>query len=133
MTHQVITIGADGSMSGLQRKPGQGLDLRQFGRAHIERASEIVWDEMAQRWQVSIFSGRVFNENGLQLTGTYLTHRMWLAGARLNPNTLAEIGGEMGGDERNDPDAPVDFQDYDAAVRAEIAYLDALRLAGYLV
>ena len=129
MTYQVITIGADGSMAGLQRKPGQGISLLQFGHAKVERASEIVWDDMAQRWQVSIFSGDHYTANGLQLTGTTLTDRMWLAGARLNPNTLTQLGGEAG----ESPDHPVLFLDYDAAVRAEIAYLDALRLAGILV
>ena len=54
---QVITIGPDGMMSGLQVKPGKGLDLRQFGRAEIERASEVLWDSDRQGWIVECRKG----------------------------------------------------------------------------
>ena len=55
---QVITVGPDGSISGLQVKPGQGVDLRDFGAANIKRASEIVFSEEAQLWYVQICLGK---------------------------------------------------------------------------
>lgn len=51
---QVITIKPDGTMAGLQHKPGKGVDLRQFGPAKIERASEIVFNEDTQKWNIRI-------------------------------------------------------------------------------
>ena len=40
---QVITVKPFGQMEGLQHKKGQGIDLRQFGNAEINRASEVLW------------------------------------------------------------------------------------------
>src|SRR5690348_14907193 len=54
MRKQIITITVEGTMQGLQVKPGQGLDLRQFGDAKIVRASEIAWDEEHQAWFVDV-------------------------------------------------------------------------------
>ena len=53
-SQQVITIGTDGSVKGLQRKAGQGLDLRMLGKAEIVRASEIEWSQVLQKWTVLI-------------------------------------------------------------------------------
>ncbi len=59
---QVITIDETGIMSGLQHKPGKGVDLRQFGPVRIERASEILWNEETQAWNIHLlcepFSGK---------------------------------------------------------------------------
>lgn len=52
--NQVINIGVDGSVSSLQRKQGQGTDLRKLGEADIERASEIIWSKNNQKWYIQL-------------------------------------------------------------------------------
>lgn len=116
---QVITITPGGGMSGLQRKPGQGLDLTKFGKATVVRASEIVWDEDPQAWTVKLLN------TGTVLDGVVLTYRMW------------DVAVEADYPAGSHPDAGVKdqqmrFDDYDQAVKAEIEYLDALRLKGLL-
>ena len=112
---QIITITPDGGISGLQRKKGKGLDLRQFGHAEIERVSEITWNEDRQRWQVYIING--------PFTGTLLSQ-----------DHLIEYGVDLGervwGNDIDDPSWPLMFDDYDDAVAAEVAFLDALRVRG---
>lgn len=103
-------------MAGLQRKPGQGLDLRQFGKADIQRASLIEWDAKEQAWFIDILQeagrGKVtearLNEAGLVITQFACT-------CYTSPTK----------------DEVVYFFEYDDAVKVEIAYLDALRLAGH--
>lgn len=109
---QVITVHADGSISGLQRKPGDGLDLRQFGRADIRRASEILWNADAQAWTVVVLQE---DQEAFSLTA----------------NRLYEVSGF-----RELPTAVVDsatgvllFEEYAAAVDAEVFYLDSARLS----
>ena len=116
MHKQVITITPDGAMSGLQRKPGQGIDLRQFGNADIKRASLIEWDTDEQRWFVD-----VLQEAGFGL----LTPKKWQdAGLRFEAVACEFVTGDGFITE------PMLFREYDEAVLAEIMYLDALRLAG---
>ena len=100
---QVITIGTGGGISGLQVKPGKGLDLRQFGRAVIKRASEIVWDEQQQKWFVKILTGRY----GGKVLFWSMLHRAGFSESRKL--------------------APAYFTDYDDAVKAEIAFLNHVR------
>lgn len=122
MQKQVITIDKAGVMSGLQRKPGQGIDLRQFGKADIKRASLIEWNEHEQAWYID-----VLQEAGRGI----VTMAKWIE-AGLTMRQLVEldfIDGMFG----NAPPRQTDtilFPEYDDAVKAEIAYLDALRLAG---
>lgn len=120
---QVITIAANGVMSGLQRKPGEGLDLRQFGKADIKRASLIEWDEAKQSWFIDI----------LQEAGkgklTYAAFIEQFPGAgTLKLDELCPSGWDV---EFPTDKNPLTFTEYHEAVRVEIAYLDALRLAGH--
>lgn len=122
---QVITITVEGTMQGLQVKPGQGLSLLQFGNATVIRASEIVFNETYQAWTVDV----------LQDAGQGLvTYRRFMdaiapddrdaTSERLDQ--LATDGWFTGKSE----DAALGFHSYEDAVRCEIAYLDALRLKG---
>lgn len=112
MSRQVITIAPSGAMSGLQRKPGQGLDLRQFGKADIRRASLIEWAEDVQGWYIHVLQeagkGRV-HENDLKAAGVAV------------PDGIAFTVGRRGA---------LYFDEYDDAVKVEIIYLDALRAKG---
>lgn len=115
MQDQVITIGMDGTISGLQRKPGQGIDLREFGHAEITRASEIVWSEIEQLWTVVPLQGRY--------AGIAMSRDDWEAWVSWPPAGLTRTAHATN---------TLLFAEYDDAVKAEIAFLDALRIAGLL-
>lgn len=131
MTPQVITIAPDGTLSGLQRKKGQGLDLRQMGHADIERASEITWNEPQQCWHVHVLNPNVV---------------AWMLGAcRMGGGATLNFDSWGRATEQHDVPAGViriprvpgksddwwlGFEDYDDAVAAEVAFLDALRMKG---
>lgn len=104
---QVVTIHADGKISGLQPKPGKGFDLRTLGKAKIERASEILFSEEHQQWYVKIVKGRY--------AGKVITHPM-----------LSVLDGRLHRFSASDLTAY--FAEYDDAVLAEIAVLDHIRL-----
>ena len=112
MSKQVVTIGPDGSISGLQVKPGKGVDLRQFGNASIRRASDIVWMEEDQRWMIKILVG--------QHRGRFVTNLLWFyeAGQHEVPET-SEIGWAD----------TLYFRDYDDAVEAEKEFFNAIQTA----
>jgi hypothetical protein len=112
MHMQVITIGTDGRISGLQVKPGRGVDIRQFNdRADVKRASEIVATSDGQAWFIDV----------LQEAGRGVVRAAHLrdVGVPVNGFACTET-----------PSGLLTFPDYDEAVRCEIAYLDALRLRG---
>ncbi len=123
MVMQVITIGPTGAMASLQMKPGKGVDLRQFGKVSITRASSIEWVEAEQRWTVLPLSGPTANQT--------LTVSHVLQYARDMISDMTDLGG-------SGPQwtvSPVDvllFEDYDDAVSVEIGYFNALRLSGLL-
>jgi hypothetical protein len=63
MGQQVITVNRDGSLEGLQvRSKDKGLDLRSFGKASINRYSDIVWNEEFQKWSIKILHGPLKDE-----------------------------------------------------------------------
>ncbi|AHC30471.1 hypothetical protein CC53_gp054 [Rhizobium phage vB_RleS_L338C] len=118
---QVITIQPDGTMSGLQVKPGKGIDLTKLGKAHVVRASEILWHEEKQLWYVSLL-----NEER-QMDGLFgtLTWDMWTDAGLDHEQLPAATTFSVVRD-----NLAMFFPDYDRAVIAEIAYLDAMRLKG---
>lgn len=126
MKRQVISILVDGTMQGLQVKPGQGLDLTKFGKATVIRASEIVWDEDAQAWFVDVLqeAGRgpvTFNRFA---DGALGADAQSTSDVTVTLNRIAPSGWS------GEDNEPLLFISYDEAVRAEVAYLDGLRLQG---
>lgn len=126
---QVITIAKDGTISGLQHKKGKGIDLRQFGHAEIERASEIEWNEVAQCWHVVPLSENVVRWM-LGRSDTRAT--MKLSHWTRTVGTAAPEGScpvpMMPRPAGND--CWLGFDDYEDAVKAEVAFLNALRRRG---
>lgn len=113
---QIVTIQPDGTISGLQRKPGKGLDLRSLGGvAEIVRVSEIVWSTPKQRWFI------VFREGPLK--DKIATHGM--LGSATGDYTIDGVNMEMDIANKN-----LLFVDYDDAVKVEIAILDGFRKQG---
>ena len=109
---QVVTISPDGSLSGLERKRGQGIDLKMFGQAEVVRASHIVWregTEITRGWIVEFLKGP-------------------RAESLMVPADLEGTG--LLADRRDATDGAALFDDYDDAVKAEIAVLDRDRLRG---
>ncbi len=111
---QVITVRADGGVEGLQMRPGKGFDLRKLGAATITRASEIVWDETKQAWFVQIadgqWKGEVIGPKLMSVSRVDMT----VLNAKMVDGTCAW------------------FEEYDEAVKFEIAVLDGLRLRSLL-
>jgi hypothetical protein len=114
VSRQAITIGADGSVSGLQVKPGKGFDLRCLGKAIITRASEVEWCEARQLWFVTVKEGRYAGFVIDQAMTEWAGLSALPAGCERRPDNLIMAG------------------EYDDAVRLEIAVLDGLRLKGLL-
>lgn len=114
MREQVITVRPDGQLSGLQVKPDQGVDLRQFGHASIKRASEVLFCENQQKWYVEFREAGIFS--GKVLTVSMLCE----ANATKPPTDLAE------------QDTAAYFDDYELAVTGEIQFLNYVRLRSQL-
>lgn len=114
---QTITIHTDGAMTGLQMKPGKGVDLRGFGKAEIKRVSEIAWDEHNQSWLVQPLAPQCLahlREDGRGLFAwiwTRVCHK-----AIPMPCRMADDGF-----------LTLLFDDYDDAVAAEIEFYNAAR------
>lgn len=126
VSQQVITFSPDGTISGLQVKPGRGVDLSTMGKAKIVRASEIVWDEDKQAWTIVIqdapgldyFKGIAVTTSMACKAGiNQLLIDYWMAEKAVIPHP-------------DGVDEPLWFASYDDAVKFEIAYLDAWRLKG---
>ena len=109
MGKQVLTVAPGGALSGLQRRRGDGLDLTRMGRARVERASLVEWEEMMQGWTITPLVGPT---RGVVLT---IDEFARAHGARRVAGGSALV-----------------FSDYETAVAAEVQYLDALRLRGEL-
>lgn len=115
---QVITASPLGSLSGLLRKSGRGVDLMAFGRADIQRSSIIEWDVMEQAWCVRILVG----------VGSVILNRpLWneVVNGPIPASCHASV----------EPSAldVLFFIGYDEAVKGEVQFLDAARIAGYTV
>lgn len=110
---QVITVGLDGSLLGLDHKR-KGLDLRAFGRAKTRRATLIEWHDDFQMWFISwtdemnmpdkVWDSALFIACDVQW-GSY--------------NGLSMI----------DPEDVIFFNDYEDAVSAEVAVIQAMQLS----
>ena len=113
MSRQVITIGPSGQVSGLQRKPSQGIDLRSLGKAEIVRVSEVLFSPQEQKWYVKVLEGA--------LAGRVVDEALLQEACLAAPETaaVAENGYIL-------------FEDYDDAVKMEIQVLDTFRLRGVM-
>jgi len=132
---QVMTFHPDGSVSGLQVKPGQGVQLTSMGDAKVTRASEIAWLEDAQAWHVNVLVGPekgpvTFDKLDRALGDEGPDHTASLA----ELNELAPSGWGTSAYEVGcsivDTESDLIFASYPEAVQVEIAFLDALRVQG---
>jgi hypothetical protein len=134
---QVVIIGPSGSVSGLVHR-GKGLDLTQFGKAEIVRATLIEWDSDKQKWFIkSEPSGEVWTQKKISESLLFSTGRepgayQW---AWFGQWDGVAIGRTSGGrpikahcftpDVR---DSVLYFDDYDDAVAVEVSVIQALQL-----
>ena len=114
--NQVLTIHPDGTASGLKVKAGKGLDLRDLGKVAVKRVSEIIWSEDRQRWYVHFLEG--------PWAPKALTYHLWQR-AGMGSKKVFDLNGII-----STGSGLLTFEDYDDAVKAEVAFLDAMRLAG---
>lgn len=113
---QLITITTQGAVEGLDFKK-QGLDLKQFGKAKIERTSEIEWQEAEQKWAIKFLHGTD--------AGKLATYRHAYDFAVNVTDGLNILGWPDG-----DDDAVILFDEYDAAVAGEVLLIQSARKAG---
>ncbi len=105
-TTQVLSISNTGVMQSLRKKKGQGIDLRTFGNTEVERVSEVLFDDTAQKFYVTFLAGL--------LAGRKLTYQLYSA---VTGKTTAFINSK-----------PVMlFDDYEDGVAAEVEVLDLIR------
>lgn len=130
---QVVTVGPTGSLSGLQFK-SRGVDLRKFGHAQIERISEIVWIEDYQAWGVRFLEGEWGSiDNNVDILSfghiNYLVNR-----CNMLAKTAADMMSKCVPFEYNPPcnnlEVIILFDEYDAAVEFEVAFIQWCVLNG---
>jgi len=112
---QVITFNTDGSIEGLDRKKGEGLNLKVFGQADVVRASQIEWHEGegVRGYKIEFLIG---HRKGSTLTvKEYSKYQTDKLPTTLNPEQ---------------DDAFALFEDYGECVDVEITILDDDRLNG---
>lgn len=114
---QLISIRPDGSIKGLQFK-GKGLDLRKFGKASINRVSEIDWCEDKQKWKIYFLQG--------VLGHTYADVSCLTNYLKLSRSEEMAIRGKSQLGEHN----VLLFDDYDTAVEAEVLLIQAAVKSG---
>ncbi len=112
---QVITISPSGAITTLRTKGG--VDIRSLGKVEIQRISEIVWDEEAQRWKVVFLHGRWANTS---LSLSYLCD-LFKSGFR---------NGVLPDYDVDAPSGTLYFTDYEDGVTAEVAVINHLRFVG---
>lgn len=115
-TPQVITFKPDGAIEGLQFK-NRGLDLRAFGKAKIERTSEILWNEYSQLWEIVFLHGTCAGE-----TATYRHAFDFQVPCIVRQEALGMV--------RDSCDHVIQFKEYDDAVAGEVLLIQSARLAG---
>ena len=116
--NQVITISTDGSIVGLDHKR-KGLDLRQFGKAKTERATLIEWDEAKQAWFILwVADGQAV---GLPWSDAEEFQRYGVDFTAHNGYPLSDEAEE---------NPTIFFNDYEDAVTAEVAVIQAMQLRG---
>lgn len=120
MGTQIITIKPDGTIEGLQRKKGEGVDLRKLGHAKIRRASEIVWEEDEQMWFIRVLTPD-------QYPTVVLWAEMREADIPVLPDRIEDCV-EVSATDGSFINGIPYFAEYDDAVKAEIAYLDYCRV-----
>lgn len=125
VSQQKITINPDGSMSGLEYKPGKGVDMKALGDADVKRATDIEWDAGAKAWKVKWLD---FNKEG------YMTYSEYARGlSHYLANEFAYKTWKMMADMYafTDPEylsRPALFASYEDAVVAEIDTIEGLGL-----
>ena len=118
---QVITVGANGSLEGLQHKSG-ALDLRKYGKATIDRISEIVWSTQYQMWVVVPTQGK--------LKGSPITMESFLSTVD-NFREAMLILGSAGVRQTSLHSNDIVFQEYDEAVAFEVAFIQTCQKSGH--
>ena len=112
MTKQLIIVDPTGALRGLDHKK-RGVDLRQFGRAEIERATLIEWDSQKQGWYVKWYSGdqKVWGAQEYEELGSEALTKVMRGTTYFHPKLVL-------------------FKDYEDAVTAEVAVIQQLQKTG---
>lgn len=112
MSEQLITINPDGSLSGLDFKAKGAVSFRDLGPATTKRITDIEWEEERQCWNIRFLLGT--------LAGSLLTVDL-AQETHMPPSAYGAPHPETG---------VLGWDDYDTAVSAEVAMIQAARLTG---
>lgn len=116
---QVISIDPSGAILSLKHKRGEGVDLRSIAHeVSIKRATLIEWDEARQAWEIVWCDG--IGPDGYR-------------GAKWTEDLFRRTGvdySSLGGHPPADGSQAVAFDDYEDAVRAEVAVIQSLQRQG---
>ena len=113
---QVITINPDGSCFSLQHKKGKGLDLRKLGKPRISRVTNIEFNDKSQQWYITWKNDKLDTEFNKR-QGTWGADLFTKVGIYFK--SLNGIHGFL---------STVMFDDYDDAVKAEIAVIQEMQM-----
>lgn len=123
MARQVITITKAGGVFGLRAKPGAGIDLTQFGRASVQRVTEIEWNEDGQCWTITwTAAGRA------KLPAELKDETAWKAKGQLPRLAPEWVRGATGAEVL--PSGALGFPTYEAAVAFEVDRVAGLQAVG---
>jgi hypothetical protein len=125
MPTQVITIRPDGGIFGLQHKRGQGLDLRKLGHAEVRRETLIEWETDRQAWFIK-WTEPARDEDGQAVWDSDTFHA-----AKVNHRDFTGFVHPFPSPDSY-PEWCVFFNDYEDAVAAEVAVIQALQVRGRL-
>ncbi len=125
MAKQLITVGPDGSLFGLDHK-SKGLNLRSLGRGETKRATLVEFDEELQMWYIR-WEGQRSNE-----VWTYNT--VWdpqglIRGELCKHPPFSAVKAYTGAD--NKPDNIPLWENYEDAVAAEVEVIQKMQTLGY--
>ncbi len=115
MGRHVVSLSSLGGLGALKTKKGQGVNLLALGQAKITRVTLIEWAEEHQQWFIKWVKGE--HKGKLWDCSTFSK-----AEVSTDPWPVSLSSMSMGG--------VVYFQEYEDAVSAEIAVVQALQTSG---
>lgn len=113
---QVISVDPEGNFYGLDHKR-KGVDLRQFGTSKIQRVTLIEWNEDRQAWLINWTEAVCFPP------------QVWSVSLFIDAEVRWESHRGVAVSSGSGDDIII-FTDYEDAVSAEVAVIQALQLAG---
>ena len=119
---QLVIVNPDGSLEGLEHKKGKGVNLKQLGKAKVERVTLIKFSESLQMWFIEWTDAVLKKDNSFS--------KVWDVSFIDSLGVdVTEYGGEVISTCNYHGDS-IAFEDYDDAVKLEVATIQELQRSG---